>query len=300
MIEPDCSSCPDTPEIATLIDARVRNVDGLAVRRLLPSVAKRLVGPFAFFDHLGPDLLAPGAGLDVRPHPHIGLATVTYLFEGAIQHRDSLGKVQVIQPGEINWMTAGRGIVHSERTPAELRREGSRIHALQLWIALPLEHEEAEPGFHHHEAQGLPSVERDGVRIRVLLGSAYGVSSPVATFSPTFYVDVALPAGAALSVPVEHEERAVYVVEGAIACGTQEARTGRMLVLTPGADVTLRASSDARFVLLGGAALEGPRHIFWNFVSSSRERIEEAKRSWKERRFPSVPGDDVEFIPLPE
>jgi redox-sensitive bicupin YhaK (pirin superfamily) len=291
---------PATPSIETVINAKPRDVGGFVVGRVLPSAARRLVGPFIFFDHMGPAELGPGEGMDVRPHPHIGLATVTYLFEGEIIHRDSLGSCQPIRPGDINWMTAGRGIAHSERTSAELRESGSRIHGLQLWVALPLADEEAAPEFHHHPASTLPALEQEGARIRVLAGTAYGQTSPVRTFSSLFYVDIALPAGCSLPVPREHEERAAYVVEGAIECGTERAESRRMLVFTPGAEVVLRAETDARVVLVGGAPIDGERHIFWNFVSSSKERIEQAKRDWKEQRFPKVPGDEIEFIPLPE
>jgi redox-sensitive bicupin YhaK (pirin superfamily) len=289
---------PATPSIETVINAKPRDLGGFVVGRVLPSAARRLVGPFIFFDHMGPAELGPGEGMDVRPHPHIGLATVTYLFEGEIIHRDSLGSCQPIRPGDINWMTAGRGIAHSERTSAELRESGSRIHGLQLWVALPLADEEVAPEFHHHPASTLPALEQGGARIRVLAGTAYGQTSPVRTFSSLFYVDIALPAGCSLPVPREHEERAAYVVEGAIECGTQRAESRRMLVFTPGAEVVLRAETDARVVLVGGAPIDGERHIFWNFVSSSKERIEQAKRDWKEQRFPKVPGDEIEFIPL--
>jgi redox-sensitive bicupin YhaK (pirin superfamily) len=299
-IDPACANRPDASGIATLIDGRSRDLGGFAVRRLLPAAARRLVGPFIFFDHGGPAELAPGSGLDVRPHPHIGLATVTYLFAGEIIHRDSLGSHQPIRPGDINWMTAGRGIAHSERTSPELRRAGSRIDLLQLWVALPLAHEEVEPSFDHHPAATLPGLEVAGARVRVLAGSAYGATSPVETLSPLFYVDVALPAGAELPVPAEHAERAVYVVDGALECAAERAGPGRMLVFTPGVEVVLRATTASRLVLLGGAALDGPRHIWWNFVSSSQERIEQAKRDWKDGRFARIPGDDDERIPLPE
>jgi redox-sensitive bicupin YhaK (pirin superfamily) len=225
---------------------------------------------------------------------------VTYLFEGEIVHRDSLGSNQPIRPGEINWMTAGRGIVHSERTGSELRRVGSKVHGLQLWVALPLAHEGVAPAFHHHSADALPALDREGARIRVLAGSAYGVESPVHTLSPVFYVDIAMPAGCELEVPRDPEERAAYVVEGAIDCGAERAEPGRMLVFTPGAELMLVAASDSRLVLVGGTPLDGKRHIWWNFVSSSKDRIERAKRDWKEGRFPKVPGDEVEFVPLPE
>ena len=259
-----------------------------------------MVGPFIFFDHIGPVALRPGDGLDVRPHPHINLATVTYLFEGEIVHRDSLGCQQPIQPGAINWMTAGRGIVHSERTSAELRRSGSRLHGIQLWVALPTAHEQTEPAFQHVPAQALPLIERQGVRLRLLAGSAYGRSAPVPTLSPLFYVDVTAEPSAAIDVPPEHEQRACYVVEGAVRCGGRRVSARTMIVFAAGAQVELTADGPTRVVLLGGAPLDGPRHIFWNFVSSSLERIEQGKRDWKEGRFPKVPGDEHEFIPLPE
>jgi redox-sensitive bicupin YhaK (pirin superfamily) len=298
--DPASSGCPSTPAIETLIDSRERDLGGFSVRRLLPSQPRRLVGPFIFFDHMGPAVFGPGQGIDVRPHPHINLATVTYLFEGEIIHRDSLGSLQPIRPGEINWMTAGRGIVHSERAGAERRREGSRLNGLQLWVALPRAHEETDPEFHHHPADALPALDRAGARLRVLAGTAYGETSPVRALSPLFYVDAVMPAGCELALPREHEQRAAYVVAGAIRCGAERAEPGRMIVFTPGADARVRAESDARIALVGGAPLDGDRHIDWNFVSSSKERIARARRDWKEGRFPKVPGDDVEFIPLPE
>jgi|SRR5579863_4735371 len=299
-VAPVCSGGSATSAIAAVIDGRPRDLGGFAVRRVLPSETRRLVGPFIFFDHMGPAEFAPGQGIDVRPHPHIGLATVTYLFDGEIVHRDSLGSHQAIRPGDINWMTAGRGIVHSERTGSEPRRAGSRVHGVQLWVALPLANEETAPAFHHHPAATLPSVELASARIRVLAGHAYGQTSPVATLSPLFYVDVALPAGAELPLPREHAERAAYVVEGAVCCGPERASRGRMLVFAEGAGMVLRAVTDARLALIGGAPIDGERHIWWNFVSSSKARIEQAKRDWQEGRFPKVPGDEAESIPLPE
>ena len=299
-VDPVCSRVSATSAIAAVIDGRPRDLGGFAVRRVLPAAARRLVGPFIFFDHTGPAEFAPGQGVDVRPHPHIGLATVTYLFEGEIVHRDSLGSHRPIRPGDINWMTAGRGIVHSDRTGAEPRRAGSRLHGLQLWVALPLAHEETAPEFHHHPAATLPSVDLDGAGIRVPAGHAYGQISPVATLSPLFYADVALPAGGELPLPREHAERAAYVVNGAVCCGQERAERGRMLVFAQGAEVVLRAATDARLALIGGAPIEGERHIWWNFVSSSKARIEQAKRYWKDDRFPKVPGDEAELIPLPE
>jgi redox-sensitive bicupin YhaK (pirin superfamily) len=298
--EPVCKHSDSTPAIELTIEARARKIDSISVGRVLPSPARRLIGPFIFFDHIGPVELGPGQGMDVRPHPHINLATVTYVFDGQILHRDSLGSHQIIQPGAINWMTAGRGIVHSERTPPELRKTGSRLFGIQLWVALPREHEETEPEFHHHPPDTLPGMEEDGVRIRVLAGSAYGATSPVRTFSPLFYVEASLPAGGLLPLPAEHQERAAYVLEGRVCCGAARAEARQMLVFSPGSSPVLRAELASRVVVLGGAPIDGPRHIWWNFVSSSKERIEQAKGDWREGRFPKVPGDEKEFIPLPE
>jgi len=298
--EPVCRRSDSTPAVELTIEARARKIDGFSVGRVLPSAARRLIGPFIFFDHIGPAELEPGHGMDVRPHPHINLATVTYLFEGQVLHRDSLGSHQLIQPGAINWMTAGRGIAHSERTPPEVRRTGSGLYGIQLWVALPKAHEETEPAFHHHPPETLPQLEEDGVRLRVLAGSAYGATSPVRTFSPLFYVEASLPAGGLLPLPPEHEERAVYVLEGIVCCGAARAEARQMLVFSKGAAPVLRAELPSRVMLLGGAPMDGPRHVWWNFVSSSQERIEQAKRDWKEGRFPKVAGDEKEFIPLPE
>src|SRR5262245_16474413 len=299
IVEPSCLEASAVPAITTVIDGRPRSFGGLDVRRVLPARARRMVGPFTFLDEMR-DTGAAGQGVDVLPHPHIGLATVTYLFEGELVHRDSLGSLQTIRPGDINWMTAGRGIVHSERTAPDRRGPGARLRGLQLWVALPRAHEEDAPSFHHHRADRLPECELDGVRLKVLAGAAFGMASPVETLSPLFYVDASMSAGSALALPGEHEERAVYVVDGAIGCGAERAEAGRMLVFAGGTGATLRAAAPARVVVLGGAPLDGPRHIYWNFVSSSKERIEQAKRDWKEGRFPKVPGDEVEFTPLPE
>jgi redox-sensitive bicupin YhaK (pirin superfamily) len=299
-MDPVCKPCESAPTIETIIESRPRDLGGFRVRRLLPSAARRLVGPFLFFDHMGPTHFAVGQGVDVRPHPHINLATVTYLFEGELVHRDSLGSHQPIRPGDINWMTAGCGIVHSERTAPEERARGATLHGIQLWVALPKEHEETTPAFRHHPAATLPELEQGGVRLRVLAGSAYGVSSPVKTLSPLFYLQASMPAGSELAVTDEHAERAAYVVQGAVRCEGEHSEAARMLVFSPGTQPTLRAESDSTVMLLGGAPLEAERHIWWNFVSSSAERIERAKRDWKEGRFPKVPGDELERIPLPE
>jgi redox-sensitive bicupin YhaK (pirin superfamily) len=299
-LEPACSELSPERAVAAVIDARSRDLGGFEVRRVLPTRARRMVGPFTFFDQMGAVDFTPGQGLDVPPHPHIGLATVTYLFDGELLHRDSLGSTQPIRPGDINWMSAGRGIVHSERTPPEHRTSGSHLHGLQLWVALPLEHEEDAPSFRHYPGSSLPATEEGGVQLRVLAGSAYGLTSPVETLSPLFYVDAVMPAGSELPLPSGHEERALYVLGGAVHGGAERAEVGRMLVFEKDANATLRAESETRIVLLGGAPLEGKRYIDWNFVSSSKERIAQAKRDWKDGRFPKVPGDEVEFIPLPE
>jgi redox-sensitive bicupin YhaK (pirin superfamily) len=296
---PICASCESTPAIETIIEARKRDLGGFTVGRLLPSSARRLVGPFIFFDHIGPAELAAGQGIDVRPHPHINLATVTYLFEGEIVYRDSLGSKQPIRPGAINWMTAGRGIVHSERTGPELRKTGSRLHGIQLWVALPKAYEETEPGFHHYPGATRPALEAPGVRMRILIGTAYGATSPVQTLSSLFYVEATMSEEGELRLPAVHEERAAYVTEGVVWCGEERVEALRMVVFAPGSTPVLRAESPARVMLLGGAPMDGERHIWWNFVSSSKARMEQAKRDWKEGRFPKVPGE-TEFIPLPE
>lgn len=300
MMDPTGASSPSARAIAAALDARLRDVGGFKVRRLLPSRARRLVGPFIFFDHMGPATLREDEAVDIPPHPHIGLATVTYLLEGALVHRDSLGSVQEIRPGEINWMTAGRGIVHSERTPAELRKRNSKVHGLQIWVALPTALEESSPEFRHYPKESIPQTQRAGADIHVLAGKAYGLQSPVETLSPLFYVDIALDGTSELPIPDDYEERAAYVVEGAVSCATERAGAGRMLVFAPGVRVVLRAESHSRVVLLGGAPIGGKRHIWWNFVSSSQRRIEQAKDDWKSGRFPKVPGDEIEFIPLAE
>jgi redox-sensitive bicupin YhaK (pirin superfamily) len=273
--------------------------DGFEVRRALPSIERRMVGPFVFFDQMGPAVLRAGTGLDVRPHPHIGLATVTYLFEGEILHRDSLGTVQSIRPGEVNWMTAGRGIAHSERTPPELRSAESRLFGIQTWIGLPKDREEAEPAFAHHGVADLPIIEGEGKRVRLIAGGLYGARSPVSVFSDMFYADAVLDAGAGLELPAEHEERAIYVAEGRIEIAGDTFDSGRLLVFRPGDAITVRSPAAARLLLLGGEPMDGPRHLWWNFVSASKERIEQAKSDWKDGRFASVPGE-TEFIPLPE
>lgn len=276
-----------------------RDIGGLAVRRVLPALAARLVGPFIFFDHMGPAVYAPGTGIDVRPHPHIGLATVTYLFDGAILHRDSIGSVQKIVPGDVNWMTAGRGIVHSERTPEEERRRGATVHGIQTWVALPVEHEDDAPSFAHHAGATLPFVERNGVTLNVIAGTAFGARSPVQTFSPTLYAAARFAPDAALALEPEHEERGVYLVEGDLSIDGTPLELGHMAVLTPGETATLASAHGATAMLLGGAKLAGERFIEWNFVASSREKIEKAKAAWTAQTMGSIDGE-TEWIPLPE
>jgi hypothetical protein len=274
--------------------------DGFSVRRALPSARSRMVGPFIFFDHFGPAEFRAGNGLDVRPHPHIGLATVTYLFDGEIMHRDSLGTAVAIRPGEVNWMTAGRGIVHSERTGAEKRAAGGPIHGLQMWVALPSAKEEMDAGFAHHDTAEFPMVHDNGKTVRVVVGSLYGAKSPVPTVHETLFGDVHLRAGSTLPLDADHEERAFYVIDGTVDISGDKFEPGRLLVFRPDDKVTITAATDAHFVIVGGAPMDGPRHIWWNFVSSRKERIEQAKAEWAAGHFGKVPGDEIEFIPLPE
>ncbi|WP_340118297.1 pirin family protein [Pelagibius sp. 7325] len=281
-----------------VIQPRTRDIGDFAVRRVLPYAKRRMVGPFVFLDEFGPVDMAAGHGIDVRPHPHIGLSTLTYLFKGEILHRDSLGSLQAIRPGAANWMTAGRGIVHSERSGEVERARDKRLHGMQSWVALPLDEEERTPSFTHHGEDTLPVIERDGAWLRLVAGRAYGESAPVEVFSDLFYIHAELPAGAALALPEEHPERAVYIVEGGLSIGGETYGPATMVVLRPGPAV-LAATAASRLMLLGGAPLEGSRHIWWNFVSSSPERIAQAKADWKDGRFPAVPGDS-DFIPLPE
>jgi redox-sensitive bicupin YhaK (pirin superfamily) len=298
--DPEAGNAYQCEAVAQVIVPRSVDLGDFAVRRALPSARTRMVGPFIFFDHFGPAEFRAGAGIDVRPHPHIGLATVTYLFDGEIMHRDSLGTAVAIRPGEVNWMTAGRGIVHSERTGAELRATGSPIHGLQMWVALPAAKEETDAAFAHHATTEFPMVQENGKTVRVVVGSLYGTSSPVPTLHETMFGDIHLKAGTTLPIDADHEERAVYVSDGTIEISGDRFEAGRLLVFKPGDKITLTAASDAHVVLLGGAPMDGPRHIWWNFVSSRKERIEQAKAEWKAGRFGKVPGDEIEFIPLPE
>lgn len=295
---------PEDPSIATpglerVIVPRARDIGGFAVRRALPAAGRQMVGPFIFLDEMGPALFQTGTGMDVRPHPHIGLATVTYLFDGEIIHRDSLGVVQAIRPGAVNLMTAGRGIVHSERSDLQMRAHDHRLWGLQTWLALPAAQEDCPPDFAHVDADVLPTVETSGVRLRVVLGTLYGATSPVRTASETIFGEAAMAAGCRLPIDAGHEERAIWVASGAIEIAGDRFEPGRLLVLRPGDALTVDAVEPSRIVLLGGEPMDGPRHIWWNFVSSSKDRIETAKADWKAGRFEAVPGEH-EFIPLPE
>ena len=294
--------------IVRTIDPRARDLGGgFHVRRVLPFHAHKTVGPFIFFDHFGPVEYAPGDGFDVRPHPHIGLATVTYLFEGAIRHQDILGSDLVIRPGAVNWMTAGHGIVHSERTPAPEREAGQSMHGLQTWVALPRDHEDMPPSFIHHAAESLPTVTIDGADIRVLAGKAWGHRSPVDFPSPILYAAIETPEGANMVLPADlAEERALYLVSGGVKVDGNQTGEGVMLVLAPGIDIAVEFMPGTKAVICGGAPLDGPRNIDWNFVASTTGLIDQAKQDWNEsislrgtERFPLVPGDDTEWIPLP-
>jgi redox-sensitive bicupin YhaK (pirin superfamily) len=285
--------------IEQVLVPRTRDLGGFQVRRALPSAERRMIGPFIFFDQMGPSEFLLGTGLDVRPHPHIGLSTVTYLFRGEIMHRDSLGTVLPIRPGELNWMTAGRGITHSERTPPELRSTTSELFGIQSWVALAARDEERPPDFAHYGAGELPVIESESARVRIIAGRLFGQASPVEVSSPLFYADVELGARAVLPFDPDYEERGIYVVSGEIDIAGDIFPAGRLLVFRPGDRITIRAPGDARLMLLGGEPMDGPRHIWWNFVSSRKERIEDAVEDWKQARFAMVPGDP-EFIPLPE
>jgi redox-sensitive bicupin YhaK (pirin superfamily) len=283
-----------------VIVPRSTDLGDFEVRRALPSAQRRMVGPFVFLDEMGPAEFRAGKGVDVRPHPHIGLATVTYLFDGEITHRDSLGTFVAIRPGEVNWMTAGSGIVHSERTAPERRVNGDTLHGLQCWVALPADKEEIDPSFFHRNADDLPFVQDRGFTARVVAGQAFGARSPVVTASDTVFADVVIEAGTTIPLDPDYEERAIYVVSGEIEIAGDRFTGPRLLVFRPGDRIAVHAVTASHIAILGGAALEGPRHIWWNFVSSRKDRIEQAKEDWKSARFDIVPGDEVEFIPLPE
>ena len=283
-----------------MVIPNAKDIGGFEVRRALPTAKRRLVGPFIFFDRMGPAILRPGTAMDVRPHPHIGLATVTYLFDGRIRHRDSLGTEMVIEPGDVNLMTAGRGIVHSERTPEELRGSPMSMSGLQTWIALPDDKEEVAPTFENTGRALLPEFDDDGASGRIVIGNFSGVRSPVRTASDTLYADIRLKAGGRVRIPADAEERAIYVLEGKVTIAGDRFGADRLLVFRPGDEIVVESEDGTHFMLFGGASLGSPRHIWWNFVSSSKERIEQAKNEWRTRRFAIVPGDAEEFIPLPE
>ena len=287
-------------QIELMVIPNARDIGGFQVRRALPTARRRLVGPFIFFDRMGPAILRAGQALDVRPHPHIGLSTVTYLFDGKIRHRDSLGTEMVISPGDVNLMTAGRGIVHSERTPEELRGAPMSVSGLQTWLALPDDKEETAPVFENTGRDLLPQFEYDGASGRVVMGSLSGIRSPVRTDTDTLYVDISLAPGARISIPAAAEERAIYVLDGTVNISGDEFPSDRLLVFRPGDEIVVASEEGAHFMLFGGASLGSKRYIWWNFVSSSKERIEQAKNEWKTGRFDIVPGDEEEFIPLPE
>jgi redox-sensitive bicupin YhaK (pirin superfamily) len=298
--DPALGDAASSDAIEQLIVPRSVDLGGLQVRRVLPSARKRMVGPFIFFDHMGPAVFRVGQGVDVRPHPHIGLSTVTYLFDGEIVHRDSLGSALPIRPGAVNLMTAGRGIVHSERTAADHRDGDEPLHGLQLWVALPAKDEEIAPAFAHTAAADIPELREDGLTLRVVAGSMHGLTSPVRTLWETIFVEAHLKAGMAWPIGSEHEERALYTESGEIEIAGERHEPGRLLVLKPGARIDVKAVGDAHLILVGGAPMDGPRHIWWNFVSSRKDRIDAAKADWKAGRFDLVPGDSTEFIPLPE
>jgi redox-sensitive bicupin YhaK (pirin superfamily) len=283
-----------------VIVPRARDLGGFSVRRALPSAQRQMVGPFIFFDQMGPAQFIAGKGIDVRPHPHIGLATVTYLFDGEITHRDSLGSALAIRPGEVNLMTAGRGIVHSERTGEEARSAGQNLFGIQSWMALPKSHEETAPAFVHLDSTQLPRLDGEGKRVRIIMGSLYGQKSPAEFPHESFYAEAVLAPGALLPLDPDYDERAVYIASGRIDIAGQSFEAGQLLVFKPGDRISILAESNARLMLLGGEPMDGPRHIWWNFVSSSEDRIAAAKNDWREGRFDIVPGDNTEFIPLPD
>jgi redox-sensitive bicupin YhaK (pirin superfamily) len=305
-IEPGCPDEVGIDAIETLIVPRTRDLGGFEVRRALPAPKRQMVGPFIFFDQAGPAELLTGQGVDVRPHPHIGLGTVTYLFRGDFHHRDSTGADQTIRPGELNWMVAGRGVAHSERTSSAARTGPNSLFGIQTWLALPERYEDMAPMFEHHGKEALPVIEDSGVSVRLILGNAYGEKAPATMYSQTFYADVKLDAGGRLPMPHDHEERGIYIVEGSISIAGQDFEAGRMMVFRPGDRITVAAGHrGARLMILGGATLGGPRYIWWNFVASSQERIEEAKAEWRAQnwgkgRFDLPVGDRDEYIPLPD
>lgn len=304
-LEPRCPEAGALDAIETLIIPRARDIGGFEVRRALPAPDRQMVGPFIFFDQMGPAEFLTGQGIDVRPHPHIGLGTVTYLYQGEFEHRDSLGTHQMIHPGAVNWMVAGDGVTHSERTSAATRSGESRLFGIQTWVALPERQEERPASFEHHGADSLPLLRGEGKELRLIMGHGWGERAPVSTFTDMFYADAILDPGASLPLPDDHEDRGVYVTEGSVVIAGQQFDAGRMMVFRPGDAITLKAGDGgARIMALGGETLNGPRYIWWNFVASNQERIEAAKAAWAEGdwahgRFRLPPGDEEEFIPLP-
>ncbi|MBZ9797536.1 pirin family protein [Mesorhizobium sp. ES1-4] len=298
--DPEAGDAFASEQIELMVIPNAKDIGGFEVRRALPTAKRRLVGPFIFFDRMGPAIMRAGQTLDVRPHPHIGLSTVTYLFDGKIRHRDSLGTEMVIEPGDVNLMTAGRGIVHSERTPQELRGAPMSISGLQTWLALPDGKEEVAPVFENTAALRLPEIDAEGVSGRVVIGDFQGLRSPVRADSETLYADLRLAPGASVKIPADAEERAIYTLEGEVSISGDVFPAERLLVFRPGDEIVISSPAGAHFMLFGGASLGSQRYIWWNFVSSSKERIEQAKQEWKTGRFDIVPGDEKEFIPLPE
>lgn len=304
-LDPTCPDAGALDDIELLIVPRARDIGGFEVRRALPAPRRQMVGPFIFFDQMGPAEFIHGGGIDVRPHPHIGLATLTYLFRGAFQHRDSLGSDQMIHPGAVNWMVAGNGVTHSERTDAATRAAPHTLFGIQTWIALPEAQEDAPGSFEHHGADALPVLEAEGKQLRLIAGRGWGARAPVTVHSDLFYADAVLQPGARLPLPRDHEDRGLYVTEGSVLIAGEEFPAGRMMVFRPGDDITVTAGAQgARFVALGGETLNGPRYIMWNFVASSREKLEAAREAWKagdfeHGRFRLPPGDDAEFVPYP-
>ncbi|WP_300584525.1 pirin family protein [Marivita sp.] len=305
-LDPHCPTGDQVDAIETLIIPRARDLGGFEVRRALPAPRRQMVGPFIFFDQMGPAEFLPTKGLDMRPHPHIGLATISYLYRGRMHHRDSLGTDAWIEPGAVNWMVAGHGITHSERIDDETQTDPMPFFGIQTWVALPKDHEDRAPEFEHAPVGALPFLEGEGKSVRLILGNAWGERAPVKTVSEMFYADAVLEAGAAIPLPDNHEDRGVYVVEGSVTVAGETYEAGRMMVFRPGDKLSLQAGPmGARVMLLGGETLEGSRYIWWNFVASSQERIEEAKEAWRagdwaSGRFQLPLGDDAEFIPLPD
>lgn len=296
-LESECRMVSGCDALRQIISPKARDLGGFSVKRILPSRGMKAVGPWVFFDHMGPATFAAGDGINVRPHPHIGLATVTYLFEGQIQHKDSLGTDVAVLPGDINLMVAGHGIVHSERQTTAVTKQPHHVHGLQLWLALPQSHEQCEPAFHHYDSTSLPNINFDGGQAKILIGSAFGQSSPVTTFSETLYAEIQLNQGASLQLP-DVEELALYIVQGDLAIANITMTDHHMAVFSNDKNLTVTAQSDTRLVIIGGASL-GPRYIDWNFVATDKNLIETAKQRWQQQQFPRIPGDADDFIPLP-